>query len=157
MFDTYGSDNLGDNGFTQKRATDYGNSWNTDSSPLISWFDDFYFLNQFVNNTTGWLYFNGPFFRTTNGGITWLGSRITESFNGTSMYFINELDGWICTDENISKTTDGGVSWDTIATLSSGHFYKSIYFLDGNNGFGIDDTMLMRTTDGGYNWNNRKY
>ena len=155
LFDTYGSDNLGDNGFTQKRATDYGNSWNTDSSPLISWFDDFYFLNQFVNNTTGWLYFNGPFFRTTNGGITWLGSRITESFNGTSMYFINELDGWICTDENISKTTNGGVSWDTIATLSSGHFYKSIYFLDGNNGFGIDDTMLMRTTDGGYNWNNQ--
>ncbi len=145
-------------GFIEQRTTDYGNTW-VNSLYNYHWLDDFFSLSQVVNDSTGWIYYNGPFYLTADGGETWLVSfpytgGPPESSNTPAMFFINKFVGWF-SDQTILKTTDGGEAWNTIDTLPYDHFYKSLYFSDENNGFALfdSDSIIMRTTNGGYSWN----
>lgn len=118
---------------------------------------DIYFLPS--NPSYGWICgFQGSVLRTTDGGTTWSGTRVTGANHLESVHFPSVNIGYVSGLEGIFKSTNGGASWAEITPSSSTYDnFWGCYFLDDNNGFVIgggcsSSQNFWRTTDGGSNW-----
>lgn len=129
---------------------------------------DVFFLPS--NPQYGWTCgYEGKILRTTNGGKSWLGSRILNN-QGTdinaqleSIQFVSETIGFTSGPENstgvgvIFKTTDGGASWFNVTPNNAEDLWGT-YFLNENvglvigGGCGGNPQYFWRTENGGQSW-----
>lgn len=141
------------------KTIDGGNSW----TPHSITYNEFSQI-QFLNNNLGYAQSRENFYKTTDGGDSWIlaGSlSLGTSVSRTDFTFVNEDLGYATTGGpyggHVYKTIDGGVTWNA---LNNG--YKiidagitAIRFLDENKGFisgGFNQPKVMKTIDGGNNW-----
>jgi len=91
----------------------------------------------------------GGFWRTTNGGTSWVKLVNFGSNNPSKVYFYNKNIGFLerFNANEIYKTTNGGFNW---FFASSGDFF-TMHFFDSLNGY-KSDGGVKKTTDGGLNW-----
>ncbi len=112
---------------------------------------------QFLDTLNGWLAGrihrtkyrdNGGIFKTTDGGISWFASYITDSSEIYSLQFIDRDYGWAYGSRGvILKTTNGGNVWtkydsrELMYYQDSLHLTGTIYFLNRLEGW-IGSTRL---------------
>ncbi|WP_422105027.1 YCF48-related protein [Winogradskyella sp.] len=141
------------------KTTNGGNTWTPHSITYI----DFRQI-QFVDDNIGYAQSRSNFYKTTDGGDSWIlaGSlSLGTSVSSSDFIFISESLGYATTGGpyggHVFKTIDGGITW---TALNNGNDIidegiTSIFFLDENNGFmsgGFNWRKVMKTTDGGVNW-----
>lgn len=130
-------------------TTDGGKIWKTQlysggtSKPIRS--------IHFIDENFGWALGDNGFWRTTNGGETW----VKGSLNGKSLFFIDENTGWLVKEtfniysDAIFKTTDGGITWIPKSTQTG----LNIYFANANEGWVVGQSgSISKSTDGGESW-----
>ncbi len=155
----------GDSGLVLK-TTDGGNSWQDISVTRNLTLSDIVFTSK-TNGFAVGIDFEAPpfgsiFFKTTNGGDTWVETRYREDEAYLlSLHFIDSLKGWTSGLEGkIAYTTDGGDEWypalnDTaeftnFPVLGFSFYSDSLAFAFGGH---IDIAgVIWRTTDGGQYW-----
>jgi photosystem II stability/assembly factor-like uncharacterized protein len=134
---------------------------------------DVFFLKS--NPQFGWICgYEGKTLRTTNGGKTWLGSRLFNRFGAPqeaqleSITFLNENVGYTSgpkLNENgdglIYKSTDGGATWFDVTPNNVSDLWGN-YFIDENFGVVIgggcgSSQYFWRTTNGGTSWESLIY
>ena len=103
------------------KTTDGGNSWVQQTNTTIWNSNDVYFPNQ----DTGWIAkrssINTSLFKTTNGGITWLG--IPEVLGASNFYIFPDKNHWLVTGSILINfivykkyiTYDAGNNWIDIS------------------------------------------
>lgn len=108
---------------------------------------------QFVDQNNGWVGSRDDwlgFYRTTDGGDTWV-QRSGESlsiFGVQSFYFINVLHGWLSTfpgrGYTIAKSIDGGQNWEFQPDMGISRI-NSFCFLSKEIGWavGLDGVILI--------------
>jgi photosystem II stability/assembly factor-like uncharacterized protein len=127
-----------------------------------------YYLDVFFlkgNPNYGWACsIEGFVVRTTDGGVTWMGSSTSRPFL-ESIQFLTPTIGYTSGPAGIYRSDDGGATWQDITPYSldlnplSG-FQNSpwgSYFINQNEGVFLADgcgsvQRFYRTTDGGQNW-----
>ncbi len=115
-------------------------------------------------------YTRGAFFKSTNGGASWLtyGTLPDDCYHASYSQFINANTGMCIAsteeingaDMNILKTTNGGLTWTKTISYDAIRQYNAINYVNENLAFtvGYDFTepvkrgIIMRTTNGGINW-----
>ncbi|MBL7998896.1 MAG: choice-of-anchor D domain-containing protein [Candidatus Kapabacteria bacterium] len=135
------------------------------SVPLPAPYDGGYFYEIFFlqqNPQYGWVVGDmGMTMRTTNGGTTWVGSLVPQTFPPTRQHlewvqFLDTLNGYCSGPAGIFKSTDGGASWTAINPTGVLNTWGS-YFLNVNYGILIGggcatNQTFYKTTDGGASW-----
>lgn len=124
----------------------------------------------FTDELNGWIYgeyvFNfetkGIFFRTNDGGESWIIQEFIAPPRFTTFTFIDTLNGWAFAGPTNYKTNDGGITWELTFTVPEpiGLISLDINFTDSMNGwvFGTGfyhgglKGVIYRTYDGGINW-----
>ena len=118
-----------------------------------------------INENTGYASgTNNQFFKTTDGGSTWV-QKPGPSPNATSQLytceFIDENTGWVFVNfstvagGNVFKTTNGGDNWSQYSTGASSENIYAADMVDANTGFCVmnqSNRPIYRTTNGGVNW-----
>ena len=124
------------------KTTDGGNNWQTLSVPQLQYGTLFY--ASFLNNSTGWISMSGGngegyFYKTTNGGSTWLlqNNPFAASFTGTKIKFIDANTAYAVSDLfTVFKTTDGGAIWEPLKRDNKftylGYTHNDLQFFSGN-------------------------
>jgi len=97
-------------------SADGGNTWSSASMPSVV-----YGSYAFINAQTGWLIGEKQIYRTTNGGVSWIGPKVV-SWDGVP-YFLNATTGWVAaynddrSEYALVRTLDGGQNWQIIGTI----------------------------------------
>lgn len=114
---------------------------------------------QFFDNNTGW--FSCPvhsdtLYKTTNGGVSWLGYTTVDTNRVSVLYFVNQMTGWAVGNRGkIVKTSNGGLNW-MLQTSGVYSFLNDVNFWDTQNGFIVgsyDSTrVILKTTNSGTTW-----
>jgi len=155
----------GDSGLVLK-TTDGGHSWQDISVSRNLTISDITFTSKTTGFAVGIDFETPPFgtlfFKTTNGGDTWVESRYREDeAYMLALHFLDSLNGWTSGLEGkIAYTTDGGSEWhpalnDTaeftnFPVLGFSFYTDSLAFAFGGH---IDIAgVIWRTTDGGQYW-----
>jgi photosystem II stability/assembly factor-like uncharacterized protein len=141
---------VGDSGLVL-RTYNAGETWNIVDLGVTNYLSSI----EFYNDQYGWIntfnYDGGVFFRTIDGGNTWI--TITSWVNST--YFLDSLNGWGYMPVSIVRTFDGGSSWTNISDYP-GTGGMQICFMDTSNGFyyghAMGNSFSRKTIDGGLNW-----
>ena len=112
---------------------------------------------QFLNENTGYICGpNGKFYKTIDGGQTWIYKSFSSSLNIRDLFFINENLGWLIegTWEKVYRTEDGGDTWtqrpliDYIVCQP-----QSLWFTSEETGYASTaEGKLFKTIDGGNSW-----
>ena len=143
------------------KSVDTGLSWDTITS-FNQTLRTLYFINPeigFIGTETGSVY------RTFDGGLTWIESKVVEDLPILSIQFISEQIGyatggreiWITksgtsgsqsgeTGFHISKSLDGGDTWETFDT--TGIPLQSIHFINDTIGFVSGLHSLIMKSEG---------
>jgi len=110
---------------------------------------------QFVDESNGWVGSRDDwlgFYRTTDGGDTWI-QRSEEAlsiFGVQSFYFLDELHGWLSTfpgrGYTIAKSINGGQNWEFEPDMGISRI-NSFYFLSNEIGWavGLDGVILIHS------------
>jgi hypothetical protein len=138
------------------KTEDNGKTWN-----VVSTFSNELTSINFINENTGFIGTESDtIYKTTDGGLTWTGTRITnEEFNivrsiqfvsdtlGFATGSIGEVTGGVgYSNFFISKTVDGGTTWDSYDTL--GIPITCIHFINDSTGFVAGYYELIMKTNG---------
>lgn len=120
--------------------------------------DDFI---QFYNQNTGWFSSSvnrDTIFRTSNGGLNWIGYLTVDTNRLSTHFFIDQNTGWaVGRRGKIVKTTTGGTTW---FSQSSGlqSWLNDVKFIDALTGFVVgsydSSRVILKTTTGGATWLN---
>lgn len=112
----------------------------------------------FISPSTGYVFGEGLYLKTTNGGTNW--QQNPMPYKMIDAYFTNELTGFVIgssiqNDTNVVlKTTNGGSTWSKYyIELSLG--LTKIKFVDNNTGYVFSRTsinQIRRTTNAGVSW-----
>lgn len=121
------------------------------------WLDIFFLPG---NTQLGWACgFNASIVRTTDGGTTWSGVKVSQFQNPMleSVHFVTPQIGFTSGPQGIWKSTDGGASWFSITPPNAQGSLWGCYFKDQNLGLVVGGgcggpQLYYRTTDGGINW-----
>lgn len=90
------------------------------------------------------------FYKTVDGGETWVQVTIPVSFEILSIDFVTDQIGWITGGSYVLKTINGGDTW--LTQLNSANI-KTIDMFDVNNGYvSSSSSAVWKTTNGGTNW-----
>lgn len=126
---------------------------------------------KFVSSQKGFVCGNiGRIYRTSNGGISWDTTKISEPFNnftGNKLSFVDENYG-IASGNSYAYTTNGGNNWNAmkISALNINNVtYNGVHFLNYSKAFMISANRIAKTTNGGgatewirnYNGNENRY
>jgi photosystem II stability/assembly factor-like uncharacterized protein len=120
----------------------------------------------FLNDKIGWFFNTYGFYKTEDGGYTFIEEYDLELCN--SLFFLNTNLGWIGRGSRsmemssvffgeIESTIDGGATWDR---QIDGICIESIKFFDENNGLAIGmiggksqmKGLFLKTNNGGETW-----
>jgi len=107
---------------------------------------------QFVDPNHGWATYGEAlfFYRTTDGGITWLEVPWRNYYNGICrFFFIDQNTGWAssCYVGDISKTTDGGQTWEFQDCLPV-YRINSLFFINSGLGWAVgSDGAILQYKD----------
>ena len=114
---------------------------------------------QFLNQNTGWFSSptnRGTVYKTTDGGLNWIGYTTLDTNKLSSVLFIDFNTGWAVGKRGkIVKTTTGGLSW---FQQSSGvqSWLNDVSFANTSTGIIVgsydSSRVILRTTNGGSNW-----
>lgn len=124
-----------------------------------------YYLDVFFlpsNPQYGWACgYNGKTIRTTDGGISWLGSTAPNTVMLESIQFLTPQIGYTSGPGGIYKSIDGGASWTNISSGIASDMW-GLYFLSVDYGIviggGCDTSQQFNiTTDGGATWSTSAY
>ncbi|MDE3057560.1 MAG: T9SS type A sorting domain-containing protein [Bacteroidota bacterium] len=92
----------------------------------------------------------GRFFRTTDGGTTWIESNTPGIINQFS--FISQNEGWLSVttfNDTLYKTTDGGIIWEPLSVIPNLHAADELTFVTENEGWLRIGGEVFHTQDGG--------
>lgn len=135
---------VGDSG-TALRSVDGGLTWtqiNTGTNRKI-------LCVSFFNSTGILVDSYGSFYKTTDGGQTWVFLRSDYVYyNQGKVQMIDASNAFVAIGSIGFRTTDGGNNWAYVYVNSSTGFH----FTDPLNGYMIDGTIIKKTTNGGLNW-----
>ena len=130
-----------------------GLNWNSQFSANGYDMNVLYFINSLTGYAGGGNYQGvGKIFKTTNGGMNWIG-QASLSHEIFAIKFINNNTGWAAGGDsygNIFKTTNSGLNW-TEQNLPSSTAINSIEFINENTGW-AGSSALIYTSNGGTNW-----
>jgi photosystem II stability/assembly factor-like uncharacterized protein len=117
---------------------------------------------RFVNPSTGWILGHRFVYKTTDGGLTWIGQDSSLAA-GTALRVVDEATAFYATSTGIPpytrglrRTIDGGSTWQTVDTLK--YLCSEIIFVDASTGYAGGGSlptvhpMVRKTTDGGASW-----
>ena len=136
----------------------YWKSVNLPSGYSSNYWLDIHFLPG--NTQLGWACgFNASIVRTTDGGNTWIGSKVTQFQNPMleSIHFVSPQIGYTSGPQGIWKSIDGGASWTSITPPAVQGSLWGCYFKDQDLGLVIGEgcggpQLFYRTTNGGNSW-----
>jgi photosystem II stability/assembly factor-like uncharacterized protein len=101
---------------------------------------------------------DGRVIRTTDGGTTWLGTRINGDPFLESIQFLTPLVGYTSGPGGIFRSNNGGISWFNVSpSVPPGDNPWGCYFLTQNEGVYLvggcqEPPRFYRTIDGGTTW-----
>ena len=93
----------------------------------------------------------GGFFRTTDGGNTWV-SQVDSIPRVWDISFINDSLGWFVSGSKIYNTTNGGNTWAIEADILDISEFNSMQFTSQDRGWAGGYIGLYKTEDGGNSW-----
>ena len=145
-------------GFMQDLNAQYWKSATLPTNVANNYWLDVYFLPG--NTQLGWVCgFNAATVRTTDGGNTWIWSRVTTSQNPMleSIHFVSPQIGFTSGPQGIWRSNDGGANWFDISPPNAQGSLWGCYFKDQNLGLVVGGgcggpQLYYRTTDGGSTW-----
>lgn len=142
---------------TVLRTVDGGNNW-TLAAPVSSNNNSFNNV-YFVDSQTGWMNSGNYFYKTTDGGISWIELPQISQSSGYPNRFVmlNNSEGvFVGSRGTIARTSDGVNTWQNVDG-SAKNYLNYVQFVNNNEGFILgSDRTFMSTTDGGKNWVARK-
>ncbi len=96
------------------------------------------------------------FFRSTDGGETWLTLQTLSLYYCESIHFFDSLNGIaVGLGKNIFRTTDGGNTWTTENIIDAYAGLHIMYFLNNHIGWIVNNMgQIFKTIDGGVTWKN---
>jgi photosystem II stability/assembly factor-like uncharacterized protein len=98
---------------------------------------------------------NGIISLTTNGGINWNNTNLSNNYLVKIQFFDLQNGVILCKNNSIYKTTDGGVSW--IAAGNTITNATNMIFINLSTGWisrvETSSSYLYQSTNGGVNWN----
>lgn len=114
---------------------------------------------QFNNQNTGWHVhpaFRDTVFKTTDGGLNWIGYLTPDTNRMSGLFFVNNNTGWVVGQRGkIAKSTSGGTTWN-FQNTGIQSWLNSVHFYDAATGFtvGSNDSnrVILKTTTGGAIW-----
>lgn len=119
---------------------------------------------QFVDDSRGYGTAAGDFFRTNDGGRSWVQTKISDVRFIDRMLFLTPEIGWIAgihgRDFLVFRTVNGGKDWQESRTTppQPPQLVRDLFFLDQERGWLTtwndigEGTYLYSTVDGGKNW-----
>ena len=129
---------------------DGGATWDSTICPPITRVN---FVNENLGYACSW---NGPAFKTTDGGKTWntLDNFRIGSDLPTAIHFINDTLGFLGGTYlgSIVRTTDGGETATNAFTDNFGGSINQFHFLTPEVGYANGELYMLKTVDGGLNW-----
>ncbi|MFZ9976608.1 MAG: WD40/YVTN/BNR-like repeat-containing protein [Candidatus Kapaibacteriota bacterium] len=143
---------------TQDLNAQYWKSATLPTNVTNNYWLDVYFLPG--NTQLGWVCgFNAATVRTTDGGNTWIWSRVTQLQNPMleSIHFVSPQIGFTSGPQGIWRSNDGGATWFDISPPNLQGSLWGCYFKDQNLGLVVGGgcggpQLYYRTTDGGSTW-----
>ncbi|MHA2028024.1 MAG: YCF48-related protein, partial [Candidatus Kariarchaeaceae archaeon] len=132
------------------KTTNSGSTWEfVSAQPLF--LRSFHFFDE--NN--GFAINDSKIFKTTNGGIDWIGL-----FNqgGREILFINNTVGFVVgANGNIFKTINMGNNWFQVNDSGVFENLNDVFFINENRGFAVGDHgVILVTTDSGNTWSQQE-
>lgn len=144
------------------KTTDGGILWDTETITDFALFTDIFF----IDNLTGWcIGYGGKFFKTTDGGTTWINKSFLPPHNADfySVKFINEYEGFLTGSSSpyvlpdyfiTGYTLDGGENWSfgvAPQVIEGAEFkmdmvYDSTLIIAGKNG------IILKSEDKSHRW-----
>jgi photosystem II stability/assembly factor-like uncharacterized protein len=105
----------------------------------------------FYDENIGFIAGNEWYYKTTDGGSTWVKKELSEVYTIYDIQFLNENKGFMVAVGGTFSTTDGGENWAEIITDIS----TCIQFTDALTGYIANGSnqAFQKTTDGGLTWN----
>jgi len=118
---------------------------------------------QMVNDSRGYGKVAEAFFRTNDGGHSWVETKMPNIRFIDRMYFQTPELGWIAggqgKDFMVYRTINGGQDWEEYRTPTPENptFVRDLFFLDEMRGWlithgSVDVSYLYSTVDGGRHW-----
>jgi photosystem II stability/assembly factor-like uncharacterized protein len=119
---------------------------------------------QFINDSVGYGTLAEEFFRTNDGGRSWVGSKIPDIRFIDRMVFVTPDNGWIAGIDGknffVFRTVDGGRDWEPSRTTPSQppERIRDLFFFDQQRGWlttwnqNDEGAYLYSTVDGGKHW-----
>lgn len=138
--------------------------WKDVTSTIPAKFRNGYWLEVFYlpsNPNYGWIcgYFKSVL-RTTDGGNTWKGVEIPDSYQIESIHFATEKVGYAisvdASNSKVFKSEDGGIRWENITPFSESNYW-GCYFLNADYGVVLGNNCesypkFYLTENGGKDW-----
>ncbi|MEL6821585.1 MAG: YCF48-related protein, partial [Calditrichota bacterium] len=135
------------------KSTDDGLTWSLFEHPTTSYFQDIYFIDDFVGWAAGTA---GLFAKTTDGGISWNVQIHSQGFNFYDIHFKDPLNGWATTFPNgLYTTNDGGVTWSrAIVNTNDNSLGQFVRFTiaDNQTFYVVGDDAIYKSADSGATW-----
>ena len=122
---------------------------------------------QFTDDSHGYGTLADKFFRTNDGGRSWVGTKIPDLRFIDRMFFLTPDDGWIASttgmdgkDLLVFRTVNGGRDWEESRTTppQPPEQVRDLFFFDQQRGWlttwnsNGEGTYLYSTADGGRHW-----
>ncbi|MGY5873586.1 MAG: YCF48-related protein [Candidatus Thorarchaeota archaeon] len=128
---------------------DAGNSWNLQLYNNSHWFSSI----DIIDDQTMWVTGTGGFVYTTNGGQTWIESKVIDVGAGMgAVTFINKTHGWTSTMNDLYKTTNGGQTWQNITSWTFTDSLRMIHFVSSSEAWAIGFSGIYYTDDVCEHW-----
>ena len=138
------------------KTTNSGDNWFILYRKLIGAGYSGYFRVYFLNQNTGYTCGVPGFYKSTDGGLSWVLIRTTDTY--LDMSVLNVDTQWLVSSNlltgGVFRTTNGGVNWDR--QFSGGtQNPNTIYMYNARIGFISNNSALpniYKTTNSGMNW-----
>jgi len=147
------------------KSKDYGSNWQLLNRPTDLIPENPYWTTQysrdikFINDDVGYIIggnSNGDskFFKTTDGGNSWILKKDFDVYGLNDFDFLNENLGYVCGGQGtmgnaLYKTTDGGNNW---VLINSNIQFRKIKILSENVVYASDYSHLYKSNNGGTTW-----
>ncbi len=129
------------------RTLNGGATWESQVPPGFSGYNPGSIM--FLNDSIGFISFNGSLIKTTNMGVTW--DVVTLGLSSyRSIFFLDEQHGFGAYT-GLDETLDGGVNWNWL--VFGDNLFSYVWFPSADTGYTCEDSDFYFTADTGKTWN----